>query len=65
MKRKNHVGKRIGFVDLNLENYHANVFLGAIRKELAGRGFSVAGCTGVKEAEGRVWAEKNGVPYFG
>lgn len=56
--------RRIGFVDLNLENYHANVFLQALRGPLAGRGFALAGCTGTKVAESRAWAEKNNVPYF-
>lgn len=56
--------KRIGFVDLNLENYHANVFLQALRGPLASRGFTVAGCTGTKTVESRAWAEKNNVPYF-
>ena len=57
-------GRRIGFVDDNLENYHSNVFLKALRESLRERGFSVAGCTGLKEAAGRAWAEKNSVPYF-
>ena len=57
-------GPRIGFVDLNLENYHANVFLQALRGPLAARGFTLAGCTGTKSAESRAWAEKNKVPYF-
>ena len=39
-------GKRIGFVDLNLDNYHANVFLQALRGPLLSRGFTVAGATG-------------------
>jgi predicted dehydrogenase len=57
-------GRRIGFVDLNLDNYHANVFLQALRGPLQERGFIVAGCTGTKVAESRAWAEKNRVPYF-
>jgi hypothetical protein len=57
-------GKRIGFVDLNLDNYHANVFLQALRGPLASRGFSVTGATGTKTAECRAWAEKNHVPFF-
>lgn len=57
-------GKRIGFVDLNLDNYHANVFLQALRGPLASRGFTVAGATGTKTAESHAWAEKNGVPFF-
>lgn len=57
-------GKRIGFVDYNLENYHANVYLKLLREDLVSRGYAVAGCTGLLENEGRAWAAKNGVPYF-
>jgi predicted dehydrogenase len=57
-------GRRIGFVDLNLENYHANTFLQALRGPLKDRGFTVAGATGTKTAESRAWAEKNHVPFF-
>src|SRR5258706_16201468 len=57
-------GRRIGFVDLNLENYHANVFLLALRGPLASRGFTAAGATGTKTAESRAWAEKNRIPFF-
>ncbi len=56
--------KRIGFVDHHLENFHANVFLDAIRKDLKDRGFTVSGCFARQEAEGRRWATKNQVPYF-
>ena len=56
--------RRIGFVDLNLDNYHANVFLQALRGPLDSRGFIVAGATGAKVAESRAWAEKNRVPFF-
>lgn len=62
--RANEKGRRIGFVDYNLDNYHANVFLKALRGPLASRGFTVAGATGMKAAESRAWAEKNNVPYF-
>ena len=58
------VGRRIGFVDDHLDNYHANVFLQALRGPLKERGFTVTGCTGLKEPDGRAWAEKNAVPYF-
>ena len=58
------MGKRIGFVDYYLENFHDNVYLAAIRDELRDRGFSVTGCHAMQEPEGRVWAEKNDVPYF-
>jgi len=57
-------GRRIGFVDLNLDNYHANVFLQALRGPLESRGFTVAGANGSKIAESRSWAEKNKVPFF-
>jgi predicted dehydrogenase len=57
-------GKRIGFVDFQLENYHANVFLEALRNDLKWREFDVAGCTAMDEAGGRTWAQKNEVPYY-
>jgi predicted dehydrogenase len=57
-------GRRIGFVDDHLNNYHANVFLQALRGPLRERGFTLAGCTGLKQLEGRAWAEQNQVPYF-
>src|SRR5262245_61965347 len=57
-------GRRIGFVDLNLDNYHANAFLQALRGPLATRGFSVTGSTGTKTAESRAWSVKNNVPFF-
>lgn len=56
--------RRIGFVDLNLENFHANVFLKLIRGELKERGFEVAGCTALQADTGRAWAEKNQVAWF-
>jgi len=55
---------RIGFVDLDLDNYHANVFLQALRGPLSSRGFTVAGATGTKNAASRAWAEKNRVSFF-
>lgn len=56
-------GKRIGFVDYKLENFHANVFLTQIREKLAARGYGVAGCYALEAADGRAWAEKNGVTW--
>ena len=56
--------KRIGFVDDNLENFHANVYLKLLRNELKHRGFVVAGCTGLRPRPGRKWAEANGVAWF-
>jgi predicted dehydrogenase len=57
-------GRRIGLVDLYLDNYHANVFLQALRGPLQSRGFTIAGATGTQEARSRAWAEKNGIAYF-
>lgn len=58
------MSKQIGFVDFKLDNFHANTYLAAIRKELSSRGFTIAGCYGLEERAGRQWADKNGVPYF-
>ena len=55
---------RIGFVDFDLENFHADVYLKLIREDLADRGFEVAGATGLKAEQSRAWAEKNGVVYY-
>ena len=49
---------RIGFVDDNLENYHANTFLAALRGPLQARGFTVVGCTALQEAPSRAWAAR-------
>jgi hypothetical protein len=57
-------GGRIGYVDDNLENYHANVYLKALTGALQSRGFTLAGCTGLQEQPGRAWATKNNIPYF-
>lgn len=54
---------RIGFVDDNLENFHANTFLALLRGPLLSRGFTVAGCVGLQDAPSRAWATKNNVPY--
>jgi len=56
--------KRIGFVDHNLDNFHANVYLKLLRGELADRGFTVAGGTGAIATESRAWSEANDVPWF-
>lgn len=56
--------KRIGFVDDNLENFHANVYLQLLRNELKHRGYVVAGCTGLRPRAGRKWADANGVAWF-
>jgi hypothetical protein len=57
-------GKRIGFVDDNLDNFHARVYLEAIRGPLKERGFVVGGAFALQQEKSRAWAEKNGLPYF-
>lgn len=56
--------RRIGFVDDNLDNFHANVYLQALRKEWKDRGHFVAGGFGLQTDNSKTWAAKNGVPYF-
>lgn len=55
---------RIGFVDFQLENFHANTFLDAIRHRLPDLNAQVAGCTALDADAGRQWAQKNQVPWF-
>jgi len=55
---------RVGFIDFQLENYHANIFLKAIRHDLTGCGAKVTGCYALDAPAGRVWAQKNQVPWY-
>jgi len=56
-------GKRIGFVDLKLDNFHANTYEELVRGSLKGRGFEITGCW-AKDAEGgKAWSAKHKVPY--
>ena len=57
-------GKRIGFVDNSLENFHSNTYLKLLREDLKDRGYTVAGGIGLKADESRAWAKENEVPYF-
>ena len=56
--------KRIGFVDDNLDNFHARVYLEAIRGPLKDRGYVVSGATALQHEKSRAWAEKNNLEYF-
>lgn len=58
------IHKRVGFVDYNLDNYHANIYLAALRNDLNIRGYTVAGCTALQSVEGRQWAQTNEIPYY-
>ena len=55
--------RSIGFVDYNLNGYHANTFCKLLQTELAGRGWRVSRCWAMDEVTGREWAAKWGVPY--
>jgi hypothetical protein len=55
---------RIGFVDEDLDNFHANTYLAAIRGPLASRGFEVAGATSRRQSSGVRWCAENDVRYF-
>ena len=55
--------KRIGFVDYRLDNYHAEVYLKAIRGPLAARGYEVVGATALDGEVSRAWAEERRLPY--
>ena len=56
--------KRIGFVDDDLDNFHANTYLDAFRGPLADRGYEVAGATALQADKGRAWAAEKEVTYF-
>jgi predicted dehydrogenase len=57
-------GGRIGYVDLDLDNFHANTYLRLLREDLAERGWAVSGCTCLRADAGRAWARKNGLTYY-
>jgi len=56
--------RRIGFVDLNPDNFHANVYLDLVRGDLRGRGFDVAGVSATDTAAARAWSRAKSVPFF-
>ena len=56
--------KTIGFIDCRLDNFHADVYLRAIRGPLADRHFEVAGATALVVEPSTAWCLKNGVRYF-
>ncbi len=55
---------RLGYVDNDLNNFHAKIYLSLLRGELATRGFTIAGCFGLLTEPCRAWAAANDVPYF-
>jgi predicted dehydrogenase len=56
--------RRIGFVDDDLDNFHARVYLEALRGPLKDRGCVVAGATALQAEKSRAWAAKNNLEYF-
>ncbi len=56
--------KRIGLVDYQLDNFHARVYLAALRGPLADRGYEIVGATAWDATSSRKWATDNGVEYF-
>lgn len=56
--------KRIAFADDDLDNYHARVFLEALRGPLRERGWIVAGATALQAGKSRAWAAKQELPWF-
>lgn len=56
--------KRIGFVDDDLYNFHANTYLAALRGPLEGRGWEVVGAAALQAERGKAWAAEKGVAYF-
>lgn len=55
---------RIGIVDFQLDNFHANTIMKLLRGELVGRSFQVAGATALDRAEGVAWCDKQQVAWF-
>lgn len=56
--------KRIAFFDYRLDNFHADVYLSAIRGPLAERGYRVCGATALDAQPSEAWCKSNDVPYF-
>jgi predicted dehydrogenase len=64
-RRMSELTTRIGLVDDNLDNFHANTYLALIRGALRERGFEVAGATAREREAGEAWAREHNVRYFG
>ncbi len=56
--------KRIGLVDFQLDNFHAKVYLAALRGPLASRGYRIVGATAGDAAPSQKWAHENELDYF-
>ncbi|QDT74360.1 Gfo/Idh/MocA family oxidoreductase [Lacipirellula limnantheis] len=58
------VKKNIGLVDYRLDNYHAEVYLKALRGPLASRGYTIAGATSLEHEVSSAWADERSLPYW-
>ena len=58
------MSQRIGFVDFDLNNFHADVYLKLLRGDLQSRGFTVAGATALQAESSQAWCAQNNVPYY-
>jgi predicted dehydrogenase len=57
-------GRRIGFVDRNLDNFHSRTYLRILRENLKDEGFTVAGAFALEVEASRRWATENKLPFF-
>jgi predicted dehydrogenase len=55
--------KRLAYVDFDLNNFHANTYLKALRGPLAERGWQITAATGLQTAPCRQWCHENDVPF--
>ena len=49
------MSQRIGFVDFDIDNFHADVYLKLLRSDLQSRGFTVAGATAIQADSSQAW----------
>ncbi|HMO84906.1 MAG TPA: Gfo/Idh/MocA family oxidoreductase, partial [Lacipirellulaceae bacterium] len=56
-------GRRIGLLDYDLDNYHADTFLKLLRGPLHSRGFEVTAATAIKAEPSRRWARERQLRY--
>lgn len=64
MSHQNTSKKRIGYFDYRLDNFHAEVYLSALRGPLAERGFMIAGATALQQEPSASWAAERNLPYY-
>lgn len=58
------MSQRIGFVDFDIDNFHADVYLKLLRGDLQSRGFTVRGATALQADSSQAWCAQNSVPYY-